>query len=183
MGFPDSSVGKKSACNEGDLGSIPGSGRSPGEGKGYPLQYSSLENSMDCSPWSHRVGHDWVTFTFTFSLTTHVGLSFTGPLSIVVLPKFQSVSPTLSLKVHYPPADGSTAATAKLLQSCPTLCDPIDGSPTGSPVPGILQARILEWVAMALSNALKWKVKEVAQSCLTLSNPMDCSLPGSTAGK
>ena len=45
------------------------------------------------------------------------------------------------------------AAAAKSLQSCPTLCDPIDGSPTGSPVPGILQARILEWVAVAFSNA------------------------------
>ena len=48
QGFPDSSVGKESACNAGDLGSNPGSGRSPGEGKGYPLQYSGLENSMDC---------------------------------------------------------------------------------------------------------------------------------------
>ena len=46
--FPDSSAGKESACNAGDLGSIPGLGRSPGEGKGYPLQYSGLENSMDC---------------------------------------------------------------------------------------------------------------------------------------
>ena len=45
------------------------------------------------------------------------------------------------------------AAAAKLLQSCPTLCDPMDGSPPGSPVPGILQARILEWVAIFLSNA------------------------------
>ena len=45
------------------------------------------------------------------------------------------------------------AAAAKLLQSCPTLCDPIDGSPPGSPVPGILQARILEWVAISFSNA------------------------------
>ena len=44
-------------------------------------------------------------------------------------------------------------AAAKSLQSCPTLCDPIDGSPTGSPVPGILQARILEWVAISVSNA------------------------------
>ena len=53
-----------------------------------------------------------------------------------------------------------TAATAaKSLQSCPTLCDPIDGSPPGSPVPGILQARTLEWVAMSFSNAWKWKVK------------------------
>ena len=53
----------------------------------------------------------------------------------------------------------AAAATAKLLQLCPTLCDPIDGSPPGSPVPGILQARILEWVAISFSNAWKWKVK------------------------
>ena len=48
MGFPDGSAGKESACNVGDLGSVPGLGRSPGEGKGYPFQYSGLENSMDC---------------------------------------------------------------------------------------------------------------------------------------
>ena len=45
------------------------------------------------------------------------------------------------------------AAAAKLLQLCPTLCDPIDGSPPGSPVPGILQATILEWIAISFSNA------------------------------
>ena len=49
--------------------------------------------------------------------------------------------------------DPAAAAAAKLLQSCPTLCDPIDGSPPGSPVPGILQARTLEWVAISFSNA------------------------------
>ena len=54
---------------------------------------------------------------------------------------------------------GSAAAAAKSLQSCLTLCDPIDGSPPGSPVPGILQARTLEWVAISFSNACKWKVK------------------------
>ena len=53
----------------------------------------------------------------------------------------------------------AAAAAAKSLQSCPTLCDPIDGSPWGSPVPGILQARTLEWVAVSFSNAWKWKVK------------------------
>ena len=53
----------------------------------------------------------------------------------------------------------SAAAAAKLLQSCPTLCDPIDISTPGSPVPGILQARTLEWVAISFSNAGKWKVK------------------------
>ena len=50
-------------------------------------------------------------------------------------------------------------AAAKSLQSCATLCDPIDSSPPGSPVPGILQARTLEWVAISFSNAWKWKVK------------------------
>ena len=118
----------------------------------------------------------------------------------------------------------TTAAAAKLLQSCPTLCDPIDGGPPGSAVPGILQARTLEWVAISFSNAWKWscsvmsdsvrhhrrqptrlprpwdspgknsgvgchfllqcmKVKsesEVGQSYLTLRDPMDCSLPGSS---
>jgi len=80
--------------------------------------------------------------------------------------------------------DDSAAAAAKLLQSCPTLCDPIDGSLPGSAIPGILQARTLEWVAISFSNFFQCtKVKgesEVAQLCLTLSNPMDCSLPGSS---
>ena len=53
----------------------------------------------------------------------------------------------------------AAAAAAKSLQSCPTLCHPIDGSPPGSPVPGILQARTLEWVAISFSNTWKWKVK------------------------
>ena len=52
-----------------------------------------------------------------------------------------------------------SSATAKSLQSCLTLCDPIDGSPPGSPVPGILQARTPEWVAISFSSAWKWKVK------------------------
>ena len=53
----------------------------------------------------------------------------------------------------------AAVADAKSLQSCPTLCDPIDGSPPGSAVPGILQARKLEWVAISFSNAWKWRVK------------------------
>ena len=61
----------------------------------------------------------------------------------------------------------ATAAAAKSLQLCPTLCDPIDGSPPGFPVPGILQARTLEWVAISFSNAWKWKVKVKLLSCLT----------------
>ena len=61
------------------------------------------------------------------------------------------------------------AATAKMLQSCPTLCDPTDGSPPGSSIPGILQARILEWGATAFSNAWKWKVKVESLSRVRLS--------------
>ena len=62
----------------------------------------------------------------------------------------------------------SAAAAAKSLQSCPTLCDPIDGSPPGSPVPRILQARTLEWVAISFSSAWKWKVKVKLLSCVQL---------------
>ena len=70
---------------------------------------------------------------------------------------------------------------AKSLQSCPTLCDPIDSSPPGSVIPGILQARILEWVAISFSSAWKEKSEsEVTQSRPTLSDLMDCSLPGSS---
>ena len=61
-----------------------------------------------------------------------------------------------SCKTHQAP---DAAAAAKSLQLCPTLCDPRDGSPTGSTVPGILQTRTLEWVAISFSNAWKWKVK------------------------
>ena len=61
---------------------------------------------------------------------------------------------TYVLNKHY-----FTAAAAKSLQSCPILCDPIDSNLPGSPIPGILQARTLEWVAISFSNAWKWKVK------------------------
>ena len=62
----------------------------------------------------------------------------------------------------------AAGAAAKSLQSCLTLCDPIDGSPPGSPVPGILQERILEWAAISFSNAWKWKVKVKSLSCVRL---------------
>ena len=71
-----------------------------------------------------------------------------------------------------------TAAAAKSLQSCPTLCNPIDGSPPDSSVPGILQARILEWFAISFSNA--YMHGKSLQSCLILCNPTDSSPPGSS---
>ena len=73
------------------------------------------------------------------------------------------------------------AAAAKSLQSCSTLCDPIDGSPLGSSVPGILQTRITGVGCHFLLQCMKVKSEsEVAQSSPTLSDPMDCSLPGSS---
>ena len=74
-GFPGGSDGKESTCNEGDLGSISGSGRSPGEGDGNPLKYSCLENSVDTGAWlamqsmgSRRVGYNLATNSYLLSL-------------------------------------------------------------------------------------------------------------------
>ena len=75
-------------------------------------------------------------------------------------------------------AAAAAAAAAKSLQSCLTLCDPIDSSPPGSSLSGILQARILEWVAISFSNACMHAKSR--QSCQPLSNPMDSSPPGSS---
>ena len=83
------------------------------------------------------------------------------------------------------------AAAAKSLQSCPTLCNPIDGSPPGSPIPEILQARILEWVAISFSNAWKWKVKAKSLSHIrllatprtaTYQAPPSMGFPGKSTG-
>ena len=73
LGFPCDSAGKKSTCNAGDLGSIPGLGRSPGEENGYPLQYSGLENSMDCIV--HGVTKSWIQLSdFHFHFPENSGL-------------------------------------------------------------------------------------------------------------
>ena len=160
-----------------DAGLILGLGKSPGGGHGNPLQYSCLENPMDRGDWQaavHRVTQSWAWLK---QLNTHA-----LPLKVRTLRTWTLVyiSCYMLLPVIYMYA---AAAAAKSLQSCPTLWDPIDGSPPSSPVPGILQVRILEWVAISFSNAWKWKVKsesEVAQSGLTLSDPMDYSLPGSS---
>ena len=89
LGFHGDSAGKESICNAGDLASIPGLGRIPGEGNGYPLRYSCLENSMDRGAWwaiqfmgSQRVGHDWATFTFNSlsnPYTPHLKFDFCLP--------------------------------------------------------------------------------------------------------
>ena len=102
------------------------------EGNGSPLQYSCLENPMDRGAW-------WATVHGVIESWSRL-----------------SDQTTTNMCVH---TQWNTAAAAKSLPSCPTLCNPIDGSPPGSLVPGILQARTLEWVAISFSNAWKWKVK------------------------
>ena len=85
-----------------------------------------------------------------------------NPISVLTIwwcPCVESSLVLLEEGVCYDQYIHTAATAAKSHQSCPTLCDPIDGSPPGSPVPGILQARTLEWVAISFSNAWKWKVK------------------------
>ena len=84
-----------------------------------------------------------------------------------------------NLQIAYNPYQA--AAAAKSLQSCLTLCDPIDGSPPASTIPGTLQARTLKWGCHFLLQCMKVKSQsEVAQSCQTCSDPMECSPPGSS---
>ena len=93
-----------------------------------------------------RVGHDWSNWS---------GMSTV--IYVTVITTTPATSTTTVIRAATTAA--SAAAAAKLRQSCPTLCDPRDGSPPGSRVPGILQARTWEWVAISFSNASKWKVK------------------------
>ena len=84
LGFPWGSAGKESACNAGDLGSTPGLGRSPGEGKGYPLQYSGLQNSMDCIV--HGVTKNWTPLSdFHFHFYTFLRVETLSPLKSCIL--------------------------------------------------------------------------------------------------
>ena len=88
--------------------------------------------------WLGSLGEKKISVTTCRDLFVAIGLSYFKDQRMLIYP---------------------AAAAATSLESCATLCDPIDGSPPGSPVPGILQARTLEWVAISFSNAWKWKVK------------------------
>ena len=103
-------------------------------------QHSSKASILRCSPFfTVQLSHPYMTTGKTIALTKW---TFVGKVMSLLLNMLSDAAPA-----------------AKWLQSCPTLCDPIDDSPPGSPVSGILQARILEWVAIAFSNEWKWKVK------------------------
>ena len=124
----------------------------PGVGHGNPLQYSCLENAMDRGARLATIHKVEKSQTWLERVSTHT--SMTQWLNNNRAPRNRSVFSFLNSSTT-----AAAAAAAKSLQSCPTLCDPIDGSPPGSANPGILQARTLEWVAISLSNAWKWKVK------------------------
>ena len=129
----------------------------------FPFLHSSFSICCPCAcpmsfvvtyehhnPWCHRQQDNMQENREYFFLISLCGSKRT----------FQRHSPvrlplTLSLII----GKCYTASAAKSHQSCPTLCDPIDGSPPGSSIPGILQARTVEWVAISFSNAWKWKVK------------------------
>jgi len=104
---------------------------------------------MDCLPRTWSSGAKWKVRLF------HV---WAGSLSSY-RGNISSSRPNQKLWLAIDEIAAAAAAAAKSLQSCPTQCDPIDGSPPGSPIPGILQARTLEWVAISFSNVWKWKVK------------------------
>ena len=117
--------------------------------KGYPLQYSGPENSMDCIV--HGVAKSWTRLSLSFGAQEMINKyqlsSLTEEAPVIFklsrIPQREALYSLLT----------AAAAAAKSLQSCSALCDPIDGSPSGSTVPGILQARTPEWVAISFSNA------------------------------
>ena len=170
---------KNPPANAGYLGLIPELRRSPGEGKGYTLQYSCLQGQRNLEAYSPKVHKEsdmtellstssrHVVHLFPYSLCCKLPLR--GTLNILLRSVLHKIIKLLNIFsiFHASTSDSlvvfsgtivwvssaAAAAAAKLLQSCPTLCDPIDGSPPGSAVPGILQARTLEWVAISFSNA------------------------------
>ena len=130
-----------------------------GEGNGNPLQCSCLENPRDGGAWWATVSGVAQSQTWLKRLSSSSSSQLGNYLTILLtfVQHFSLILPTGVPRTV--PSTWSAAAAAKSLQSCPALCDPIEGSPPGSPVPGILHARTLEWVAISFSNAWKSKVK------------------------
>ena len=137
-----------------------------------PGEFHGQMNLVGYSPWGHKEPEitEWLTHWTEKRYQWHK----IGQMQVKSV--FQSIvlHYWLFLSIH-------NHTRAQALQSCPTLCDPMDHGQPGSSVHGILQARILEWVAMSFFSDKVWSEwSEVAQSCPTLCDPMDCSLPCSS---
>ena len=138
MHFPGGSDNKESACNAGNLGSIPGLGRSPEEGNGNTLQYSCLENPKDRRAWQATVPgvkKSWIQlsdFTFTFLcpqiLTIIIWQSLSNPNQALIPPYVERPA------LNQSPKPRKSDEIRSVAQSCPTLCDPMNCSTPGLPV-------------------------------------------------
>ena len=154
-GFPDGSDSKESACNVGDPGSIPRLGRSPGEGNGSPLQSSFLENSTDSKAW-------WATVCccccccVTSVVSDSVRPHRRQPTRL--LRPWDSPGKNTGVGCHFLLQCMKVKSEREVVQSCLTLSDPMDYNPPGSSAHGTLQARVLEWGAIAFSWATVYGV-------------------------
>ena len=150
---PGGSASKESTCNEGDLGLLPGLGRSPGEGNGYPLQYSGLKNSVDYSMGSKRVRHDWATFTFTPEIRPRVCHRTLWSERCLNSPGQSTGVGSHSFLL------GSSQPRDWTLVSCIGRWILYQLSPKGSP-------RILEWVAYPFSRGFSQTRNWTGVSCI-----------------
>ena len=150
---------KTSPANVGNMGSIPGSGRSPGEGNGNPFQYSCLGNLMDSGTWQATV-HGIAESETTEQLSNN---NLTSPSHFWLHSILQLVGKQ-KVKVK---------SESEVAQSCPTLFDPMDCSLPGSSLHGILQARVLEWGAISFARGSsrprdRTRVSLIPGRCLNL---------------
>ena len=153
-GFPGGSAVKNPPGNAGDMGSIPGSGRSPQEENGNPLQYSSLEKPMDRGAW-------WAT--------VH-GITTVGQ-NLATKQQQQQWSS------NHTPGHISKVKESEVTQSCLTLCDLMDCSLLGFSMHGIFQARVLEWVAISFSKGSSWP-RDWTGSPASLADALPSKSPG-----
>ena len=166
LGFPCGSAGKESTCNAGDLGSIPELGQSPGEGKGYPFQYSGLENSMDSIVHGlaksqtglsdfhfHYLDMLLLLLLLLLSRFSRVQLCVTPWTEPTRLPRpWDSPGKNTGVGCQFLLQCMKVKSESEVVQSCPTPSDPMDCSLPGSSAHGIFQARVLEWGAISFSD-------------------------------
>ena len=177
LGFPDGSVIKDPPANSGDPGSIPASGRSLGGGNGKPCWCSCLENPTDRGAWWATVHGGCKELDMTERLynnnhrhADHALPQINQPQASILVqnttlfsaytylqnfPALSHTAPqthTAVLRAVSSPLSPWPESEVFVTQSCPTLCDPVDCSPIGSSVHGILQGRILKWVAIPFSR-------------------------------